>query len=110
MFLDTLYVYHSKFFNDTNRNDSEHGIPVAAHQGVPQDFHNANVLDDNIAKSSCKAVAVQADLHTCLDLSKKLQGIWTPPSDNFGRNMMSKLFVDCPSDFNALFGFMSVDS
>ncbi|GLU05357.1 hypothetical protein SLE2022_224590 [Rubroshorea leprosula] len=85
-------------------------IPVAAHQGAPQDFHNANALDDNIAKSSCKAVAVQADLHTCLDLSKKLQGIWAPPSDNFGRNMMSKLFVDCPSDFNALFGFMSVDS
>ncbi|GKU95837.1 hypothetical protein SLEP1_g9146 [Rubroshorea leprosula] len=58
----------------------------------------------------CKAAAVQADLHTCLDLSKKLQGIWAPPSDNFGRSMMSKLFVDCPSDFNALFGFMSVDS
>ncbi|GLT80614.1 hypothetical protein SLA2020_520450 [Shorea laevis] len=91
----------------------EHEIPVAAHQWAPQDFLNANALDDNIglqrAKSNCKAAAVQADLHTCLDLSRKLQGIWAPPSDNFGRSIMSKLFVDCPADFNALFGSMSVD-
>lgn len=89
--------------------------PVAADQGAPQNFHNANALDAkpgmHRAESSLEDAGVQANLHTCLELSKKLQSIWAPPSDyNSGRSTISKLFVDCPTDFSVLFGFMRGDS
>ncbi|XP_017972832.1 PREDICTED: uncharacterized protein LOC18606848 isoform X1 [Theobroma cacao] len=93
----------------------EHGIPVAEHHGVRQELPNAKAFDDQIglhtAKSSCKAIGVQADLNTCLDLSKKLQDIWGLPSDQqFGRNLISKLFAVCSKDINVLFGFISISS
>ncbi|KAK6251554.1 hypothetical protein SCA6_005559 [Theobroma cacao] len=93
----------------------EHGIPVAEHHGVRQELPNAKAFDDQIglhtAKSSCKAIGVQADLNTCLDLSKKLQDIWGLPSNQqFGRNLISKLFAVCSKDINVLFGFISISS
>ena len=64
-----------------------------------------------VAKSSCKAIGVQTDLNACLDLSKKLQGIWGLPSDQkFGRNLISKLFAVCSADIDVLFGFISMNS
>ncbi|XWS62232.1 hypothetical protein CRYUN_Cryun07bG0192700 [Craigia yunnanensis] len=93
----------------------EHGIPVAAHCGVIQEFPNAKAFDDQIglhtAKSSCKEIGVQTDPNACLDLSKKLQGIWGLPSDQkFGRNLISKLFAVCLADIDVLFGFISMSS
>ncbi|XWS38814.1 hypothetical protein CRYUN_Cryun19dG0162700 [Craigia yunnanensis] len=91
----------------------EHGIPVAAHHGVIQEFPNA--FDDQVClhtvKSSCKTIGVQTDLNDCLDLSKKLQSIWGLPSDQkFGRNLISKLFAVCSTDIDVLFGFISMSS
>lgn len=56
--------------------------------------------------SSCQEIGVQTDLPVRLDLSTKLQGIWSLIRDqNTGRTLISKLLVDCPTDFNILFGY-----
>ncbi|KAJ0053952.1 hypothetical protein Pint_03530 [Pistacia integerrima] len=64
-----------------------------------------------LASSSSKAIGVQVDLHTHLDLSKKLQAIWSSPSDQkSGKSLISKLFVDCSLEFRDLFGWMSINT
>ena len=46
----TFYIplYVSEILNDIGLNDREHGIPVAAHHGVIQEFPNAKALDDQV--------------------------------------------------------------
>lgn len=63
-------------------------------------------LDSILDNSSCQEIGVQTDLPVRLDLSTKLQGIWGLIRDqNTGRTLISKLLVDCPTDFNILFGY-----
>lgn len=64
-----------------------------------------------VASSSSKAIGVQVDLYTHLDLSKKLQSIWSSPGDQkLGKGLISKLFADCSSEFCDLFGLMSINT
>ena len=45
-----------------------------------------------------------------LELSKTLLGIWGSRSEQqLGRNLISKLFMACMTDFQVLFGCMSMD-
>ncbi|KAK5777396.1 hypothetical protein PVK06_045363 [Gossypium arboreum] len=101
--------------NDISVNDREHGIPVAAHHGVVQEFPNRKSFNDQIGqrtvKSSCQASGIQTNFSACLDLSEKLQGIWGLPSEQkFGRNLISKLFAVCSADIDVLFGFIKMSS
>ncbi|MBA0744227.1 hypothetical protein Gogos_006862, partial [Gossypium gossypioides] len=101
--------------NDISLNDREHGIPVAAHHGVVQEFPNRKSFNDQIGqrtvKSSCQASGIQTNFSACLDLSEKLQGIWGLPSEQkFGRNLISKLFAVCSADIDVLFGFIKMSS
>ncbi|XP_012439268.1 protein SENSITIVE TO UV 2 [Gossypium raimondii] len=101
--------------NDISLNDREHGIPVAAHHGVVQEFPNRKSFNDQIGqrtvKSSCQASGIQTNFSACLDLSEKLEGIWGLPSEQkFGRNLISKLFAVCSADIDVLFGFIKMSS
>ncbi|MBA0670202.1 hypothetical protein Goklo_024925, partial [Gossypium klotzschianum] len=101
--------------NDISLNDREHGIPVAAHHGVVQEFPNRKSFNDQIGqrtvKSSCRASGIQTNFSACLDLSEKLEGIWGLPSEQkFGRNLISKLFAVCSADIDVLFGFIKMSS
>ncbi|XP_074330967.1 protein SENSITIVE TO UV 2 [Apium graveolens] len=73
---------------------------------------------------SCKAIGVQTetivdsvnliiedDLSTNCQLTRKLLCIWNPTSDELtGRNLVSKLFVACETDFHVLFGYLGFNS
>ncbi|KAH1074873.1 hypothetical protein J1N35_027201 [Gossypium stocksii] len=101
--------------NDISLNDREHGIPVAAHHGVVQEFPNRKSFNDQVGqrtvKSSCQASGIETNFSACLDLSEKLQGIWGLPSEQkFGRNLISKLFAVCSADIDVLFGFIKMSS
>lgn len=76
-----------------------------------------------LATSSLKAIGVQTDrsddfskndlnngLASHFDRSNKLLGIWGSMSEQqLGRNLISKLFMACPTDFQILFGCMSMN-
>ncbi|XVF52072.1 hypothetical protein PTKIN_Ptkin04bG0235500 [Pterospermum kingtungense] len=93
----------------------EHGTSVAAHHGVMQEVPNAQAFDDqnclHAAKSSSKAIGVQTDLNARSNLSRKLQAVWGLPSDQeFGRNLVSRLFAVCATDIDILRGFISTST
>ena len=76
-----------------------------------------------ITASTSKAIGVQTersidftkvelnnDLPSHLGLSETLLGIWGSTSEQqLGRNLISKLFMACPTDFQVLFGCMSMN-
>jgi len=76
-----------------------------------------------LTASTSKAIGVQTernidftkidlnnDLSSHLELSKTLLGIWGSTSEQqLGRNMISKLFMACLTDFQVLFGCMSMN-
>lgn len=54
---------------------------------------------------------IGSDPSTNCQLTRKLLCIWNPISDGLtGRNLVSKLFVACETDFHVLFGFLSFNS
>ncbi|XP_031267888.1 protein SENSITIVE TO UV 2 [Pistacia vera] len=101
-------------WKDTN---SKFGVFGMDPLGASEQFQNAKASNHQVgpqisrASSSSKAIGVQVDLHTHLDLSKKLQAIWSSPSDQkSGKSLISKLFVDCSLEFRDLFGWMSINT
>ncbi|XP_061980625.1 protein SENSITIVE TO UV 2-like isoform X1 [Populus nigra] len=102
----------------------EHGFHSKDVHGISQHPKNAKPLEDQIDKASTsKAIGVQTersidftkidlnnDLSSHLELSKTLLGIWGSTSEQqLGRNMISKLFMACLTDFQVLFGCMSMN-
>ncbi|KAG6780827.1 hypothetical protein POTOM_013706 [Populus tomentosa] len=102
----------------------EHGVHSKDVHGISQHSKNAKPLEDqtDIASTS-KAIGVQTersidftkidlnnDLSSHLELSKTLLGIWGSTSEQqLGRNLISKLFMACLTDFQVLFGCMSMN-
>ncbi|KAJ4728553.1 putative Dimerizations [Melia azedarach] len=81
------------------------------HHGVPRQFQNEKDPDVqvgpriNTASSSCKAIGVQVDLTSHLELPEKLRAIWGSRRDQkLGKSLISKLLVDCAVEFHVLFG------
>ncbi|CAK7356040.1 unnamed protein product [Dovyalis caffra] len=102
----------------------ERGVHSKDAHGISQHSENAKSLEDQIdIASTSKAIGVQTersidfnkielnnDLSSHLELSKTLLGIWGSTSEQqLGRNLISKLFMACPTDFQVLFGCMSMN-
>ncbi|KAG5249069.1 protein SENSITIVE TO UV [Salix suchowensis] len=102
----------------------EHGVHSEDVHGIFQHSKNAKPLEDQIdIASTSKAIGVQTergidftkidsnnDSPSHLELSKTLLGIWGSTSEQqLGRNLISKLFMACMTDFQVLFGCMSMD-
>uniref|UniRef100_A0A6N2JYC8 Uncharacterized protein n=2 Tax=Salix viminalis TaxID=40686 RepID=A0A6N2JYC8_SALVM len=102
----------------------EHGVHSEDVHGIFQHSTNAKPLEDQIdIASTSKAIGVQTersigftkidsnnDSPSHLELSKTLLGIWGSTSEQqLGRNLISKLFMACMTDFQVLFGCMSMD-
>ncbi|KAJ6703884.1 ATR INTERACTING PROTEIN [Salix viminalis] len=102
----------------------EHGVHSEDVHGIFQHSKNAKPLEDQIdIASTSKATGVQTersidftkidsnnDSPSHLELSKTLLGIWGSTSEQqLGRNLISKLFMACMTDFQVLFGCMSMD-
>lgn len=110
--------------NGTGYSGREHGFHSKDVHGISQHSKNAKPLEDQIdIASTSKAIGVQTernidftkidlnnDLSSHLELSKTLLGIWGSTSEQqLGRNMISKLFMACLTDFQVLFGCMSMN-
>ncbi|KAJ6943084.1 hypothetical protein NC652_008780 [Populus alba x Populus x berolinensis] len=102
----------------------EHGVHSKDVHGISQHSKNAKPLEDQTdTASTSKAIGVQTersidftkidlnnDLSSHLELSKTLLGIWGSTSEQqLGRNLISKLFMACLTDFQVLFGCMSMN-
>ncbi|KAF9685582.1 hypothetical protein SADUNF_Sadunf03G0069700 [Salix dunnii] len=102
----------------------EHGVHSGVVHGISQHSKNAKPLEDQIdIASTSRAIGVQTersidytktdlnnDLSSHLELSKTLLGIWGSTNEQqLGRNLISKLFMACMTDFQVLFGCMSMD-
>lgn len=56
-------------------------------------------------------VIIKNDLSTSHQCSRKLLGIWDLTFDQqTGKNLVSKLFVTCETDFHVLFGYLNSNS
>lgn len=56
-------------------------------------------------------VIIKNDLSTSHQCSRKLLGIWDSTFDQqTGKNLVSKLFVTCETDFHVLFGYLNSNS
>ncbi|KAJ6701410.1 ATR INTERACTING PROTEIN [Salix koriyanagi] len=96
----------------------ECGVPSKDAHGISQHSENAKPLEDQIDIAyTSKAIGVQTersidftkvelnnDLPSHLGLSETLLGIWgsSTSEQQLGRNLISKLFMACPTDFPAL--------
>ncbi|XP_011028091.1 PREDICTED: uncharacterized protein LOC105128221 [Populus euphratica] len=102
----------------------EHGVHSKDVHGISQHSKNAKPMEDQIdIASTSKAIGIQTersidftkidlnnDLSSHLELSKTLLGIWGSTSEQqLGRNLISKLFMACLTDFQVLFGCMSMN-
>ncbi|KAJ6308420.1 hypothetical protein OIU76_018078 [Salix suchowensis] len=103
----------------------ECGVPSKDAHGISQHSENAKPLEDQIDIAyTSKAIGVQTersidftkvelnnDLPSHLGLSETLLGIWgsSTSEQQLGRNLISKLFMACPTDFQVLFGCMSMN-
>ncbi|KAJ6342116.1 hypothetical protein OIU78_010117 [Salix suchowensis] len=93
----------------------ECGVPSKDAHGISQHSENAKPLEDQIDIAyTSKAIGVQTersidftkvelnnDLPSHLGLSETLLGIWgsSTSEQQLGRNLISKLFMACPTDF-----------
>ncbi|XP_011018456.1 PREDICTED: uncharacterized protein LOC105121497 isoform X2 [Populus euphratica] len=92
--------------------------------GISQHSKSAKPLEGQIdIASTSKAIGVQTersidftkvelknDSPSHPELSETLLGIWRSTSEQqLGRNLISKLFMMCPTDFQVLFGRMSMN-
>ncbi|KAB5573817.1 hypothetical protein DKX38_001011 [Salix brachista] len=102
----------------------ECGVPSKDAHGISQHSENAKPLEGQIDIAyTSKAIGVQTersidftkvelnnDLPSHLGLSETLLGIWGSTNEQqLGRNLISKLFMACPTDFQVLFGCMSMN-
>ncbi|XP_057977766.1 protein SENSITIVE TO UV 2 isoform X2 [Malania oleifera] len=96
----------------------EYGFAMV-HPGIAVQCQNVSSSYDHAHSTrSCKSVGLQTDktgasshLTTNNDLSKNLLAIWGSPSCQIlGRNLVSKLFEACPTDFQVLFGCMRMNT
>uniref|UniRef100_A0A166F5H7 Uncharacterized protein n=1 Tax=Daucus carota subsp. sativus TaxID=79200 RepID=A0A166F5H7_DAUCS len=107
--------YPAALLGCKSNNFSDHSVRCRIDVGT-------NPVQDTLKSlPACKAVGVQTEeavdfvdliyennLSTKCQLTRKLRCIWNSTSDEFtGRNLVSKLFVACETDFHVLFGFLS---
>ncbi|KAF8380750.1 hypothetical protein HHK36_028240 [Tetracentron sinense] len=106
----------------------EYGALILDHPGISPQCQNANTSIDQAgprtdhALMTFKSIGVQTDtsdectdftikndISSRHDLSNKLLGIWCcPGGQRSGRNLVSKLFITCATDFHVLFSCMSM--
>ncbi|XP_050212620.1 protein SENSITIVE TO UV 2 isoform X2 [Mercurialis annua] len=124
------FVYpHAAEKDTTTSSNLECGVPTFDNHGATMQFKHAKAADTetgyqiNLATSSSKAIGVQTDKDgefsnldlngnqpSQVNLSEMLLGIWGSASaQDMGRNLLSKLFMACPADFQLLFAHMSND-
>ncbi|KAG6788578.1 hypothetical protein POTOM_004649 [Populus tomentosa] len=102
----------------------ERGDHIKDAHGISQHSESAKPLEGQIdIASTSKAIGVQTersidftkvelknDSPSHPELSEMLLGIWGSTSEQqLGRNLISKLFMMCPTDFQVLFGCMSMN-
>ncbi|KAJ6712153.1 ATR INTERACTING PROTEIN [Salix purpurea] len=127
--IDSLYADTEEKYVDIHSQKKtnfgrECGVPSKDAHGISQHSENAKPLEGQIDIAyTSKAIGVQTersidftkvelnnDLPSHLGLSETLLGIWGSTSEQqLGRNLISKLFMACPTDFQVLFGCMSMN-
>ncbi|KAJ6946709.1 protein SENSITIVE TO UV 2-like isoform X1 [Populus alba x Populus x berolinensis] len=112
---------HSRKKTNFGRERGDHSKDA---HGISQHSESAKPLEGQIdIASTSKAIGVQTersidftkvelknDSPSHPELSEMLLGIWGSTSEQqLGRNLISKLFMTCPTDFQVLFGCMSMN-